>query len=270
MQVQKTNTMKSFRPVIAFLTLATVVSCGENKKIEDNNSPALNTESSSTLNQPVQTNETALKPSDSVKLPQVNNQVIGTASGKLNPAHGEPGHRCELAVGAPLDSSPAPATKVQTTTAPPVSMPAIETKPNQPAPANLKINPAHGEPGHRCDIAVGAPLNGTSSINKNINNITTTPTANITTTPSSITTNTNNQHSTTASNLKINPAHGQPGHRCDLAVGAPLDGTANAKTEVKTTSANPLQYYQPIPKVEPDKKVNTQTKEAGKKDTPSK
>ena len=115
----------------------------------------------------------------------------------------------------------------------------------------------------------GAPLDGTSSINKNINT-TTTPTANIITTPSSITTNTNNQHSTTASNLKINPAHGQPGHRCDLAVGAPLDGTANAKTAVKTTSANPLQYYQPIPKVEPDKKVNTQTKEAGKKDTPSK
>ena len=88
MQVQKTNTMKSFRTVIAFLTLATIVSCGENKNIEDNNSPVLNTESSSTLNQPVQTNEAAMKPSDSVTLPQVNNQTINVASGKLNPAHG--------------------------------------------------------------------------------------------------------------------------------------------------------------------------------------
>ena len=139
-------------------------------------------------------------------------------------------------------------------------------KPNQPAPANLKINPAHGEPGHRCDIAVGAPLDGTSSINKNINN--TTPTANIITTPSSITTNTNNQHSTTASNLKINPAHGQPGHRCDLAVGAPLDGTANAKTEVKNTTTNPAQYYQSVPAIESDKKAKVQTKEAVKNDSP--
>ena len=73
--------MKLISPVIAFLALSTIVSCGENKNIEDNNSPALNTESSSTLNQPLQTNETALKPSDSVTLPQVNNQVISANTG---------------------------------------------------------------------------------------------------------------------------------------------------------------------------------------------
>ena len=252
--------MKLISPVIAFLALSTIVSCGENKNIEDNNSPALNTESSSTLNQPLQTNETALKPSDSVTLPQVNNQVISANTGKLNPAHGEPGHRCEIAVGAPLDGSPAPATNIQTTTAPPVSMPALETKPNQTANPNLKINPAHGQPGHRCDIAVGAPLDGTSSINKNTNNTTVQPAA--------ITTNANIQQTASASNLKINPAHGQPGHRCDIAVGAPLDGNTNAKTEVKNTSTNPLQYYQSIPSVESDKKAKTQTKEAVKNDSP--
>jgi hypothetical protein len=33
--------------------------------------------------------------------------VAASASGaKLNPAHGEPGHRCEIPVGAPLDSEP--------------------------------------------------------------------------------------------------------------------------------------------------------------------
>ena len=30
-----------------------------------------------------------------------------TNSGALNPAHGQPNHRCEIAVGAPLSSAPA-------------------------------------------------------------------------------------------------------------------------------------------------------------------
>ena len=33
--------------------------------------------------------------------------TASTGSGKLNPAHGQPGHRCDIAVGAPLDSKPA-------------------------------------------------------------------------------------------------------------------------------------------------------------------
>jgi len=34
---------------------------------------------------------------------------------------------------------------------------------------------------------------------------------------------------------KINPAHGEPGHRCDIAVGAPLDGSAPAPKVASTT-----------------------------------
>lgn len=55
------------------------------------------------------------------------------------------------------------------------------------------LNPAHGQPGHRCDIAVGAPLTSPSSNSSMLN-----------------------------SDTMLNPAHGQPGHRCDIAVGAPL------------------------------------------------
>lgn len=51
----------------------------------------------------------------------------------LNPAHGQPGHRCDIAVGQPLNSQPKPQN-------------------------NAKVNPPHGQPGHRCDLAVGAPL----------------------------------------------------------------------------------------------------------------
>ena len=84
----------------------------------------------------------------------------GNATGAgLNPAHGQPGHRCDIAVGAPLNSAPAktttsvsstPATSTATIQ-PTVTAPATKTAPG--------MNPPHGQPGHRCDIAVGAPLN---------------------------------------------------------------------------------------------------------------
>lgn len=86
--------------------------------------------------------------------------TVATGKG-LNPAHGQPGHRCDIAVGMPLNSpagkTTTPAPTVQTTTAP-----AITTAPapiNMGAPAgNAKLNPAHGQPGHDCAVQVGAPL----------------------------------------------------------------------------------------------------------------
>lgn len=72
----------------------------------------------------------------------------------LNPAHGEPGHRCDISVGAPLNS---PATSLNAQPAAPVSIPAPVT--NAKANGSARVNPPHGEPGHDCSIAVGAPLN---------------------------------------------------------------------------------------------------------------
>jgi hypothetical protein len=80
-------------------------------------------------------------------------------SGALNPAHGAPGHRCDIAVGAPLNSPAA-----QTATAQP-STTATQQAPTSTATAptvnekGQKLNPAHGMPGHKCEIEVGAPLN---------------------------------------------------------------------------------------------------------------
>lgn len=80
----------------------------------------------------------------------------------LNPQHGQPGHRCDIAVGAPLN---APATSIQptvsATTAPVTTTANIDTKKVLPEvnSSGTALNPKHGEPGHRCDIAVGAPLN---------------------------------------------------------------------------------------------------------------
>lgn len=77
-------------------------------------------------------------------------------SAGLNPAHGQPGHRCDIAVGAPLNSPPATTTAPQVQTVPSQAV----TAPASTAPAdpNAKLNPPHGQPGHDCSIAVGAPL----------------------------------------------------------------------------------------------------------------
>ncbi len=80
-----------------------------------------------------------------------------TAPG-MNPPHGQPGHRCDISVGAPLNSKPAPPATVQPATANAQPQITMKEVPNttKTAPG---MNPPHGEPGHRCDIAVGAPLN---------------------------------------------------------------------------------------------------------------
>lgn len=83
----------------------------------------------------------------------------------LNPAHGQPGHRCDIPVGAPLNS-PAGANAASAPMAapsqmqveralPPPTAPAASSTPGQ---ASGKINPPHGQPGHDCAVPVGSPL----------------------------------------------------------------------------------------------------------------
>lgn len=72
----------------------------------------------------------------------------------LNPAHGQLGHRCDIAVGDPLNSP------TQQTQQP---MSATQMIPVTPSPATnanvtVRLNPAHGQPGHDCSIVVGQPL----------------------------------------------------------------------------------------------------------------
>src|SRR5687768_3882647 len=75
----------------------------------------------------------------------------------LNPEHGKPGHRCDLEVGAPLNSSPkAPAQQLPSTI--PNLVQSSQPKLPIPAAGSGRINPPHGEPGHSCAIPVGQPL----------------------------------------------------------------------------------------------------------------
>ena len=92
-------------------------------------------------------------------LPSVTDTSVKTnpvAAGALNPKHGEPGHRCDIAEGAPL-----PNTSIQPSITP--AIPSIVEPKKETSVLNTGtaagLNPKHGDPGHRCDIAVGAPLN---------------------------------------------------------------------------------------------------------------
>jgi hypothetical protein len=162
-------------------------------------------------------------PNTESALPGAENSV--KMSNVINPEHGQPGHVCELPVGQLIPENMLPknngeqpnTTNIQTSTDP---TPA--TKPG--------MNPAHGQPGHRCDIAVGEPLSDAGPAS--------TP-ATITPAPATTVSNQPNvsypvvssplQYSadhfsdTTKVAAGMNPAHGQPGHRCDISVGEPLN-----------------------------------------------
>lgn len=88
----------------------------------------------------------------------------------MNPPHGQPGHRCDIAVGAPLNSpkTTKPAATgagtaivqqvTPTTTSQPAAAPAILSPNSEQTTTAPGMNPPHGQPGHQCGIAVGAPL----------------------------------------------------------------------------------------------------------------
>jgi len=87
-----------------------------------------------------------------------NTEMSGNSSGNaetpdVNPPHGEPGHRCDMPVGASLSgenntNTDAGSSSEMTTS--PIRM--KESKPSK--------NPPHGEPYHDCSIPVGGDLKG--------------------------------------------------------------------------------------------------------------
>lgn len=111
------------------------------------------------VSEPAVVNDTANKIQEVIPA----NEVVATpqkpsAEVKLNPPHGQPNHRCDIAVGEPLST---PVRQIQapavtpSATAPVITSPAAGTSTGTSV---AKLNPPHGEPGHDCSIAVGAPL----------------------------------------------------------------------------------------------------------------
>jgi hypothetical protein len=144
----------------------------------------------------------------------------------VNPAHGQPNHRCDIAVGAPLNSQANGKTATSQTSQ--MQMPQVQTITQTAASKTVTpkgMNPPHGEKNHRCDIPVGAPLNSKPTTAATTTakpvpasgeisqNITVQPPV-----PALLSTSSAN----TVTPEGMNPPHGQAGHRCDVAVGAPL------------------------------------------------
>lgn len=243
------------------ISLAVITGCGTK--------PDQNAVDGGTVNAPIDVNKLSPNPSPAINSSQpltapnistpenttVQSQVATNSAG-MNPAHGQPGHKCEIPVGAPLNSAPK-------TTATPSTTPTVTTSTTNGKPINLNeliakaaptvtptaattpvkvaagMNPAHGQPGHKCEIAVGAPLNSAPATTTTTTS-SVTPTVNSNVTPGSIspsiinTTPTITTPTTTASTPAkvapgMNPAHGQPGHKCEIAVGAPLNSAPDKK-----------------------------------------
>lgn len=145
---------------------------------------------------------------------------MATAPG-MNPPHGQPGHRCDIPVGQPLNGTPpAPAPNNAAAN----SSNSINIDPNSLSPGKVMIdnngkqvktapgmNPPHGQPGHRCDIPVGQPLNSKPApAPQPVQNI-------VQNTPAPAP-----APQPTGEKPKVNPAHGEPWHNCAVKVGDPL------------------------------------------------
>lgn len=102
-----------------------------------------------------------------------------------------------------------------------------QTVTQAPVATKPGMNPPHGQAGHRCDIAVGAPLNSpvakAATTGKSAFTTTTTSTPNPTSTTQTIGTPELLKTDTPAATAPgMNPPHGQPGHVCGTPVGSPL------------------------------------------------
>lgn len=162
-------TMKKKIILVSILSSILFVSCKkeeEIKPVEETQQPSQPFSGEAWLKQRVGNQGQQVQPVQQ-QAQQTTQAQTQTAPG-MNPPHGQPGHRCDIAVGAPLNSKPAQKSQPQTVT------PTVTPKPNeQPVmKVNSKegsativgtttlpgMNPPHGQEGHRCDVAVGAPL----------------------------------------------------------------------------------------------------------------
>lgn len=159
-------------------------------------------------------------------------QTIVNSTTKPNPPHGQPGHVCGNE-GKQNTTSPVPTGSIQQYT---ISQPS-STATQSTTKVAKGMNPPHGQPGHICGIAVGAPLNSkpvatnnTATTNKTITATTTTPNNS---TPALLTPTSNPQSTPVKTEAGMNPPHGQEGHVCGIAVGAPLNPEKKTEENAK-------------------------------------
>jgi len=182
--ILKIETMKSKLIFYSLLTLSIIfLSCKKEETETEAEAVTTGTDQQPIIVpnvQPVPTQNNINSNQQQVTMPQqntpqmVNQAPVATKAG-MNPPHGQAGHRCDIAVGAPLNSPVAKAVTPPATTGKPsfttttTSTPnTTSTAPTTGTPELLKtdtpvatapgMNPPHGQEGHDCAVAVGAPL----------------------------------------------------------------------------------------------------------------
>jgi hypothetical protein len=211
-----------------FLAVAiTITSCKNNDEEKDKSTPKVITPFTQQTVAATQTEQQSASAQKHNLFHE--NNAVGTPSvaAGINPPHGQPNHRCDIAVGAPLNSQPngAPAATQPNQVQMQPQVQTITQTATSKTVTPKGMNPPHGQPNHRCDIPVGAPLNSKPAATATTattpaptsgevsKNITVQPPV-----PALLSTSSAN----TETHEGMNPPHGQAGHRCDIAVGAPL------------------------------------------------
>ena len=165
--------MKTTSALFLFICTGSFFSCEEEKRKTyippSERTSNVTPQAQTTGNEAADTSATMLMSNENITVTPVGSSENPYAKlTGLNPEHGKPGHRCDISVGAPLNSPPG-----NEGTTPSSGQPSISTTPSISAPAVQSpepviaqpttqtapgMNPPHGQPGHDCDIPVGAPL----------------------------------------------------------------------------------------------------------------
>lgn len=104
---------------------------------------------------------TSTNPSSEIVVDSIQKDISTPETVALNPPHGQPNHRCDIAVGAPLNTPVRPNSFYQEPVIPNNTNSQIQQQSNPIATPNTprpKFNPPHGQPHHDCKIQVGDPL----------------------------------------------------------------------------------------------------------------
>jgi len=99
-----------------------------------------------------------VKSAPAPNLPTTNPGSSMGVTAAANPAHGQPNHRCDIPVGAPLNSPVQQTPQAQPPLQRQQAQPPLQTLPAPAAQGSARLNPAHGQPGHDCAVPVGQPL----------------------------------------------------------------------------------------------------------------
>lgn len=158
------NRMKMIALVLAAVVLVGIAAVLVNSYSKNSDKSEISDAAMESLNQPAAAPGQQLQITGNQNEGQMNPGAMGgggnaaasagTTAPGMNPPHGQPGHKCEIPVGSPLDGSGSVSAKPKTT----LSNNMATTPPPAGANDGVMKNPPHGQPGHRCDIPVGSPL----------------------------------------------------------------------------------------------------------------